>query len=69
MCELVDVISRETDAINQVDTAYLDFQKALDRVDDILLQKLEIMRFVPQLLKLFVDYLKNWKHFVKHGTI
>lgn len=68
LVEMVDVISREMDARHQVDAVYLDFQKAFDRVDnDVLLKKLSRMGFVPRLLKLFADYLKDRKQFVRYG--
>lgn len=65
---IVDILSYEIDAGNQVDVVYLDFQKAFDRVDnDILLLKLGAMGFTPRLLKMFSNYLRERKQFVKYG--
>ncbi|KAJ2937427.1 hypothetical protein O0L34_g18615 [Tuta absoluta] len=65
---LVDKISFEMDNRKPVDVIYLDFQKAFDRVDnDVLLMKLGMMGFTPRLIKLFSNYLKDRKQYVKYG--
>lgn len=65
---LVEYISQEMDAGNQVDVIYLDFRKAFDQVDnDILLEKLDMIGFAPKLLNLFADYLGNREQFVRLG--
>lgn len=62
----VDYIYAEMDAKRQVDAAYFDFRKAFDVVDnDILLCKLAILGFTPNLLKFFASYLGNRRQFVK----
>jgi hypothetical protein len=63
---LVDYIHREMDAGRQVDATYFDFRKAFDLVDnDILLEKLAKIGFVPNLLKFFCSYLGDRRQFVK----
>lgn len=54
------------DAGKQVYTAYFDFKKAFDQVDnDILLQKLAKMGFTSKLLEFFSNFLRNRCQFVR----
>ncbi|CAG9110050.1 unnamed protein product [Plutella xylostella] len=53
----------------QVDTAYFDFRKAFDLVDnDVLLSKLAAVGCTPKTLHFFADYLKDRKQFVQYGN-
>lgn len=63
---LTDYVYAEMDAGHQVDAAYFDFRKAFDLVDnDILLRKMAIMGFMPDVLKFFASYLENRRQFVR----
>lgn len=56
------------DAGGQVDSAYFDFQKAFDSVDnDILLSKFSAIGFTPHLLKFFASYLGDRKQYVEYA--
>lgn len=64
----IDYVCDEMDAGMQVDTAYFDFKKAFDLVDnDILLIKLALIGFAPELLQFFASYLANRCQFVRVG--
>lgn len=62
----VDYICAQMDKRMQVDAAYFDFKKAFDLVDnDLLLEKLAIIGFVPKLLNFFSCYLNNRRQYVR----
>lgn len=65
---LVEFISSNMDNRTQVDVLYLDFKKAFDHVDNnVLLQKLSSVGFVPRLLNFFASYLTDRQQFVRLG--
>lgn len=70
MTNLVCFAQFTAEAINdrkQVDTVYLDFQKAFDQIDHcILLQKLKSFGFVDSLINLFESYLLNRNQCVRY---
>ncbi|KAJ3666142.1 hypothetical protein Zmor_001596 [Zophobas morio] len=60
-------VAEVMDSGSQVDTVYLDFQKAFDQVDHhILLTKLKIYGFSDSLVSLFTSYLLNRKQYVRY---
>lgn len=62
----LDYTYAELDAGRQVDVAYFDFKKAFDMVDnDILLRKLAVIGFAPELVELFSNYLRDRRQFVR----
>jgi hypothetical protein len=64
----LDFIYAEMDAGRQVDTAYFDFKKAFDLVDnDILLRKIAVLGFAPKLVEFFSNYLRDRRQFVRVG--
>lgn len=64
--QLVDYVAAQMDLGFQVDTAFFDFRKAFDLVDnDVLLQKLSEFGFVRNLLKFFADYLGDRRQYVQ----
>lgn len=64
----LDYAYAELDTGKQVDTAYFDFKKAFDLVDnDILLRKLAVMGFAPKLVDFFSNYLRDRRQFVRVG--
>lgn len=53
---------------HQVDTAYFDFRRAFDTVDnDVLLHKFAAAGFTPSLLKFFSCYLRNRRQYVQYN--
>ena len=61
------LVAEAIDNGSQVDSLYLDFQKAFDQVDHhILLTKLKYYGFSDSLVSLFSSYLLDRNQYVKH---
>lgn len=65
LINITTTIANELDSRKQVDVAYLDFQKAFDRIDcDVLLQKLIFTGFSKKLATFFADYFTGRQQYV-----
>ncbi|CAH2104187.1 unnamed protein product [Euphydryas editha] len=68
LLSFVSYVAPAVDAGLHVDSAYFDFRKAFDTVDnDVLLRKFSAIGFTPHLLEFFASYLGDRRQYVEYA--
>lgn len=66
----MEYVVPKVDAVWQIDTAYFDYKKAFDLVDNnILLSKLAAVECTPKLLRFSASYMRDRRQYVEYADL